>query len=479
MNDLDIDGFCARLKKSAIDAWMKTEADLGPWQNNGAIYSSAHSGTDYTVSRGGPDAGEFSLSPAHKQVTPLFGGDQGAAWTSYFRESFEDIRATIDEVMEPWRDIPDHTRLVSLYDAVKQSHAELSSGGTIANDVILPVNDNLSALIDFIKSYAGSMEGKTMAAFKETFLSKLSAATFNLGLLAEARKKLLYSQYSVSKATRHKAAEIMAWVETGMNEVAQGGTASPESKIASIEFVLDLVSLAPATGKVAKVGGMILKGAQEVVKPTPSVFWSPEELRTCSGALSQLRRALDSLSKVTGDAEQAIVKKIEKNLVALQDQPTMFDLSPSQVVSQELRPASSFGYPEFELGLLTTKYMPGFALELDRIALLTSGKSVAPALARSSVGLTPSGSGPKADELGEILNQLLIDLSAEVLTGAQQLRAALGEFVEVENSMVQELDAYLAELDSRRAENPLDPPQPSPVELPKTIDSLHELMSGN
>lgn len=397
----------------------------------------------------------------------------------YFRESFEDIRATIDEVMEPWRDIPDHTRLVSLYDAVKQSHAELSSGGTIANDVILPVNDNLSALIDFIKSYAGSMEGKTMAAFKETFLSKLSAATFNLGLLAEARKKLLYSQYSVWKTTRRKAAEIMAWVETGMNEVAQGGSISPESKLASIEFALDLVSLIPSTGKAARYGGMALENAQKLAQPTPSAFWEAEELRSCTGALDQLRQALSSLDKTTRAAEEQIADKLSENLDVLDDDASAFDLRPSQVASDGLGPASTFGYPKFELGLLTTKYMPAFALELDRIAHLTSGKLLAPLLDRSSIGLTPNGSGPKADKLGEMLNRLLVDLSAEVLTGAQQLRSALGEFVEVESSMVRELDAYLAELDSRRVEDPLDPTPPSPIELPKTIDSLHELMSGN
>lgn len=149
------------------------------------------------------------------------------------------------------------------------------------------------------------------------------------------------------------------------------------------------------------------------------------------------------------------------------------------IEAKGLNDPREFKYPPFEINQLVTKYMPGFASEIQRIAASTSGKGVTTALSRASVGFSPCGGGARIDQLGELISELLLDLASEMQNGAVELGAALKEFLDLEDSIVEDTRKFLSELDASHDNDPLWPQRKTSQHSGQVSKALSQMMSGN
>lgn len=475
MVNLDVDGAAKRIEQAAIDAWMRTEADLGPWIKQGSVYSAASSARMLIVT----SSGEFKLPPHQQDGEPLFEIGEPHDWTDYFQQSFAEIRATVSEILNPWRSIPDPEELSSPLTAMISMAKNLQLESTQSKGAILTANGELVTTIESIRANADRMSGETMEAFQEKFLRKLEVAIGSLRSAALARGNLADAHRVVWEKSRKKLHEILQWVEVGLREVAEGGEHSAQAKLGTLDFALKLAQLAPVGGVAAKIGMTAVSMAARNVPTENSAFWKPEDLRSCTGALSQVSTALAGLDKHSRSAEISINDYTVECIHAIEANRGLFDLRPSKIEARGLNDPREFSYPPFEINQLVTKYMPGFASEIQQIAASTSGKEISTALSRASIGLPPCGGGAQIDQLGELISALLLDLASEMQNGAIELGAALKEFLDLEDSIVEDTRKFLSELDASHDDDPLWLQRKTSKDSGQVSKALSQMMSEN
>lgn len=470
-----------RLKQSAVDAWMRSEAAVGPWCIRGSSYVGEYGSVTRPV--GGINPGGIYTPTVRSEG---HGDADSKEMTEYFQSSFDNIRSTIDAILGPWSDVPVAGSLDGALDVAREIAQGLKNESSLENGVILPANGVLAGALKRIDNYAGYMAGRTIHAFKESFLNHLSGALNNIGLVARVLRRAIEAQNKILVQSAKDREKILDWVQRGLDEVVESGSLSPEVQAKQLEILVDLMQMVPGpVGVVANTAGKLVDWKAKLFPGEarkPSDFWDAEDIRSSTGALQQLRSSFEAIADQMYSKESQVVGNLRANVEVIWNDRSSFDLKPSSVNHTDPEEVDKFDLHPTEIAAIIGDYMPDFAAELERIAGQAEGCKVKSLTGRSSKGLTPNGAGEHIDDFCELLRELLVDIAAEVLRGAHQLQLAYEDFVAVEDENIRLINRLLADLESVRVHDPLDSSQPDsfeedPVAKPNTLD-IFEIMGA-
>lgn len=115
----------------------------------------------------------------------------------YFSDLFDRIRNTIDEILKPWKSLPDLDDFESHMDIVRDISSRLAASSEVGNSAIIGAGD-IAYRIVLINNSLSSMSGATIGAFKDNYLGRLSGVVGGVhnvamlwGLVLDLRKQYL------------------------------------------------------------------------------------------------------------------------------------------------------------------------------------------------------------------------------------------------------------------------------------------------
>lgn len=169
------------------------------------------------------------------------------------------------------------------------------------------------------------------------------------------------------------------------------------------------------------------------------------------GVVAQVRLNAITVQRSIWSRESRLATQMREHMAAIGKSQGEFDLR----VPEASPTGTELAYnPEVIENLIAVE-LPALAAELTAVAETSAGCLVAGAADRRHVGRTPAGAAPEIDELTYLLRAVTLDLAGEVAESALTVRAVLDDLVSVEQSVMDSVARYLAELDDARVRDPL------------------------
>ncbi len=411
-----LDVLIGELKQAAIDAWMRT-ATRPDWTARGDVYRVLGTGNmdymDDRVTRPGADGrggGDFTS-----------GGEYRAAESTRFKTQFETIRATIDELVAPWLDLPDPNTIATVVERCRQTTRGLS-GAASTDGGVATGGGEVAYLAARVNQNLTAMSGTLIASYKAKFLGQLGRAIGGMHAISIVRGTDIAAQQALWAGASESFEDLLTMSRDAMRKIADGNRGDWRDLLAALTWICKGVGIF-ATGGVTtalEVGGLAIDILSETAPAPQSRDLS--QPGSCDEAISALRTELGKLSTRIRDEEQALVDNLRDNLANINrdrssydlTQPAVYDSSDVMVLERSL------------LEEIYAVYMPSIADELDTLAkdvLLTSSLSAVER--HPSIGLGRVGPGRTYEELNDLLHDLIKDLAWEVRNGATNLRLAI------------------------------------------------------
>ncbi|MFG6402107.1 hypothetical protein [Microbacterium sp. P04] len=417
-----------QIKRSAIDLFMKDEG----YDLLGGEYVNGNRGSDLKVSRPGADGeggGDWSVDDF------LIEWLQNESKDAYFQESFANIRASVDAIVEPWTDLPDPADVEPIVETCRQVTRRLAAGGS-TSDGAASGGGPLAGTLALIEQNLNAMSGQAIAAFKDKFLAQLGLAVSGYHAISIARGVNVASQQGLWQAARDDVAAILQTATQKIDAAVDAGSVDWNQVLTVVGWAAKGLSIFASGGatlplQVAGLGIEILKdpptGGNEVDK----------SFGDYAGAMDTLQGMLQGLSDRIAAEEQAIIDNITKNLANIRADTSSYDLSPPSVSGQD--EVIAINPPLIEE--ITGTYMPSVKSELDSIASLALGCTTSAAVSRDPfIGVGVYGPSYTLYDLTVMLYELIKNLSWEVELGAQILHLVVGDFELAEQQRLDELD---------------------------------------
>lgn len=219
----ELDVLVEKLKRSAIDAWMHA----GGWSRSDDRYSEWLPGeisdTHHYVTRPGADGeggGKWSSDSIYFGID-IFGTVDRE--TKKFREKFAEIRKRIDDAVEPWKDIPDPETIDEVVESCRQVMRDLSPGAS-SDEGVLTGASQLCADIQLIDANLNGLEGEIFAAFKRTFLIRLSTVIGGFHSMMIISGGHATAQRELWKSARNDVASILDETQKALDRAACGNS---------------------------------------------------------------------------------------------------------------------------------------------------------------------------------------------------------------------------------------------------------------
>lgn len=432
------------LKDSAVDAWVVSESGYN-WAIRGGVYFDPTGGHPATLTR--PSGGGGGVYTLMSEVS-------GEA-TAYYQECFEQVRSTVDAIMEPWRTVPTGGDFGAASKMSKTAIDKYGSGMALSTTgTVLGANPGLTNPLTNIGLALADMSGGAIRTMEESLLAKLSGVVNAFGVVAQVRSNAIAVQRSIWSGVDRKLPEIVQAIDGGMRAVAEYNTPTFEKGLGEFAYLLDVVGLLPgAAGKFAGIASKLAKVSEDAAGSdrANAIFWHPAEAGTYSGLIDEFSQGLKNLDAWIAQRESRLATQMREHMVAIRASQAQFDLR----VPEASPTGTELAYnPEIIENLIAVE-LPALAAELTTVAESNAGCLVAGAANRQQVGLTPAGAAPEIDELTYLLRAITIDLAGEVAESALTVRAVLDDLVSVEQSVMDSVARYLTELDETRVRDPL------------------------
>ncbi len=502
--------FVGRLKKAAIDAYMRS---LGFNLVDGYYALQVHMDSDYGV----PDSQKYQYIVPPDEAGSNGGENRNVYAHSRFVDEFENIRKFIDSKLEMWFGLPDPYGFDECISAYKDAIGKICSddngavdtdgnGASIGGgqleilDGVSPgvIGINLQGLVHS----ASSMKGKAMNAFRSQFALTLPRVLKNLYLTMNVHYSTLAAERAVIEESRKKITRLVVDTTVAFNAVAQ-------NRGVSSNFFWDIAGVALEVAMLPFGGGAVslaLAGASaslSLLGAFKSETEKQHELgsQTYEGVRDNFGAIVDALASEVRDCERAIDDNLTHNVGVIQGD--VCDAGQSQeggrcetydTVRFHLLPASihnieedeNVDVDENEVGLMTTEsrdggYMPKIYSEVVESANKLNGVTMSTPARRASgdFGIGEVGPGGAFDRLKQVIHELLLDLSWRVEMGIVNLRAAVNDIAQQDEESARQLESIAALVDEGSGVNPWDQESQGSADLkapPEDIDS--DTLSG-
>lgn len=205
------------LKRAAINAYMMHNEELRYVIESNEYVSINSSVVKYRISRPGVDGtggGDWSseLFISHW----ILDGERN----EYFSDLFDRIRNTIDEILKPWKSLPDLDDFEHHMDIVRDISSRLAASSEVRNSAIIGAGDNAYRIV-LINNNLSSMSGATIGAFKDNYLGRLSGVVGGVHNVAMLWGASLGSEKAIFEDARKKVVTVIEQATKSFKSVAK------------------------------------------------------------------------------------------------------------------------------------------------------------------------------------------------------------------------------------------------------------------
>lgn len=462
----DLDTLTGKLKRSAIDAYMKSEG----WRVHEHKYEIDSRGTDSTVTRPASDGsggGDWEAT------------DSGDLWgltdrDEEFTTAFDDIRSAIDDVLKPWTWIPGPGKIETLVEDMQEVTTKLHLGDVRTEDGTVTGKSEIAGNLTLILENSTAMSGSTFATFKSKFLSQLGVAIGGQHAISVILGGALAAQQKVWDGARQTVADTVdaatrafdayahdeGSVDWGVVLQVVGYAAS-----AAIIFAGSGGAAVPVSLSVAGLGLTILNDAvsdDQTDGSEPSSY-------DYDGIWWAFKNNLAFLNLGIGIEEATLRGNLTDNLSVIRGDQGSYDLSRPSLL--DVDDASALGEDKAVVlepplvAEITDTYLPAVAKELraaqDKVDTATDSGAF---LRDADIGVSEYGPNPEYEEARWLLWELLGNLAWEVEVSAKHLDLAVEDIQNADGASQSALEKHTEQLgeDSSYVPDPWNDPEHGP-----------------
>lgn len=438
-----LDGVIGGLKRAFIDAYMALEETV-TWEPRGDVYEEGSS-ANTTVSRpnshgngGGQRRGDFIF---YEDLT--------------FVPVFDEIRARVDQIMEPWLDLPEPSAIEAIaYECAGHASALAANAvsvvpggqGSGATNSYGMTASEVPGFLRTAESAVSRMSGATINAFAAKYLHAAPEVIQNLHSLALLRLGVAEAERQLWINTRAQLLETVGAVSRKTAALATGQTEA--------EQVVNQIA-----GGAVKVLLGTLGGFGDAVKELLSGIEGSEKTETVTitatsfeNAFSSLERALKTISDSVKAEESALQTAITRVLNGIQSTQNLYDLvAPDE---RSMSDAEAISFNEADIATCCTS-MRQISEAISAVRTPIWATTLTPAIYRDhSIGLGIGGPQSAFGDLNMMLYSLLGEMADDFEDGAILLNATYQEAMHHEGSTASALAAAQARMEQGVADSP-------------------------
>lgn len=411
-----------RLKKAAIDAYMRSSCD--------SAFTDYEVHDDYyMVSTLVPQGQAAAPSDSQRITRPGDDGEGGGRTngdsTMKYVHKFNEIRSAIDEVVGPWLDLPDPQRINT------EKAKAFGVVGILAADINMqagaPVGTGeLHKALDRVNQKINDMSGATVMSFGLDFIDPLQGAVQGIqegvaywgASLAAEQKMFERARYIVLTAIE-KSTKVFRGVADNEYQKLNIILQVVNEVVEAFDAFVEPTGLLKHGSTAVKLGlkGMKKVTEEDVKKGAPQNYES---------AMKAFRSAFKAIANRVELAEGKIQQTLVDNYEVMEVNHERVDMSMKTLSSSEIGKADKLKIDMNHIDDIVNRAMPRVSESLEDAAKRISGVFLSDCVRRDPrVGVGESGPSKQFDQLKVLLYKLLADLAWESRTGTKDFELAV------------------------------------------------------
>lgn len=411
-----------RLKKAAIDAYMRSSCD--------SAFTDYEVHDDYyMVSTLVPQGQAAAPSDSQRITRPGDDGEGGGRTngdsTMKYVHKFNEIRSAIDEVVGPWLDLPDPQRINT------EKAKAFGVVGILAADINMqaraPVGTGeLHKALDRVNQKINDMSGATVMSFGLDFIDPLQGAVQGIqegvaywgASLAAEQKMFERARYIVLTAIE-KSTKVFRGVADNEYQKLNIILQVVNEVVEAFDAFVEPTGLLKHGSTAVKLGlkGMKKVTEEDVKKGAPQNYES---------AMKAFRSAFKAIANRVELAEGKIQQTLVDNYEVMEVNHERVDMSMKTLSSSEIGKADKLKIDMNHIDDIVNRAMPKVSESLEDAAKRISGVFLSDCVRRDPrVGVGESGPSKQFDQLKVLLYKLLADLAWESRTGTKDFELAV------------------------------------------------------
>ena len=411
-----------RLKKAAIDAYMRSSCD--------SAFTDYEVHDDYyMVSTLVPQGQAGAPSDSQRITRPgddgKGGGRTNGDSTMKYVHKFNEIRSAIDEVVGPWLDLPDPQRINT------EKAKAFGVVGILAADINMqagaPVGTGeLHKALDRVNQKINDMSGATVMSFGLDFIDPLQGAVQGIqegvaywgASLAAEQKMFERARYIVLTAIE-KSTKVFRGVADNEYQKLNIILQVVNEVVEAFDAFVEPTGLLKHGSTAVKLGlkGMKKVTEEDVKKGAPQNYES---------AMKAFRSAFKAIANRVELAEGKIQQTLVDNYEVMEVNHERVDMSMKTLSSSEIGKADKLKIDMNHIDDIVNRAMPKVSESLEDAAKRISGVFLSDCVRRDPrVGVGESGPSKQFDQLKVLLYKLLADLAWESRTGTKDFELAV------------------------------------------------------
>ena len=411
-----------RLKKAAIDAYMRSSCD--------SAFTDYEVHDDYyMVSTLVPQGQAAAPSDSQRITRPGDDGEGGGRTngdsTMEYVHKFNEIRSAIDEVVGPWLDLPDPQRINT------EKAKAFGVVGILAADINMqagaPVGTGeLHKALDRVNQKINDMSGATVMSFGLDFIDPLQGAVQGMeegvaywgASLAAEQKMFERARYIVLTAIE-KSTKVFRGVADNEYQKLNIILQVVNEVVEAFDAFVEPTGLLKHGSTAVKLG---LKGMKKVTEENIKKE-APEDY---DSAMKAFKSAFEATANRVKLAEEKIQQTLIDNYEVMEANHKRVDMSMKTLSSSEIGKADKLKIDMNHIDDIVNRAMPKVSDSLEDAAKRISGVFLSDCVRRDPrVGVGESGPSKQFDQLKVLLYKLLADLAWESRTGTKDFELAV------------------------------------------------------
>ncbi len=411
-----------RLKKAAIDAYMRSSCD--------SAFTDYEVHDDYyMVSTLVPQGQAAAPSDSQRITRPGDDGEGGGRTngdsTMEYVHKFNEIRSAIDEVVGPWLDLPDPQRINT------EKAKAFGVVGILAADINMqagaPVGTGeLHKALDRVNQKINDMSGATVMSFGLDFIDPLQGAVQGMeegvaywGASLAAEQKMFEKTRYIVLIAIEKSTKVFRGVADNEYQKLNIILQVVNEVVEAFDAFVEPTGLLKHGSTAVKLGlkGMKKVTEEDVKKGAPQNYES---------AMKAFRSAFKAIANRVELAEGKIQQTLVDNYEVMEVNHERVDMSMKTLSSSEIGKADKLKIDMNHIDDIVNRAMPKVSESLEDAAKRISGVFLSDCVRRDPrVGVGESGPSKQFDQLKVLLYKLLADLAWESRTGTKDFELAV------------------------------------------------------
>ena len=442
-----------RLKKAAIDAYMRSSCD--------SAFTDYEVHDDYyMVSTLVPQGQAAAPSDSQRITRPGDDGEGGGRTngdsTMKYVHKFNEIRSAIDEVVGPWLDLPDPQRINT------EKAKAFGVVGILAADINMqagaPVGTGeLHKALDRVNQKINDMSGATVMSFGLDFIDPLQGAVQGIqegvaywgASLAAEQKMFERARYIVLTAIE-KSTKVFRGVADNEYQKLNIILQVVNEVVEAFDAFVEPTGLLKHGSTAVKLGlkGMKKVTEEDVKKGAPQNYES---------AMKAFRSAFKAIANRVELAEGKIQQTLVDNYEVMEVNHERVDMSMKTLSSSEIGKADKLKIDMNHIDDIVNRAMPKVSESLEDAAKRISGVFLSDCVRRDPrVGVGESGPSKQFDQLKVLLYKLLADLAWESRTGTKDFELAVHYIQTQDGQSKAALDSFNEQVSKESGLRPWD-----------------------